>query len=126
MAAGVVTGSLEMARCSVCPRNGVQTAGLAMRTLTLAVQAAGKGRSSSTSRAEVVATSANITVRLHALLGAAVVSGVWRDFLPTHLVGVPVLGQVDHPIRKVQNGGAVLTWWYRWQRALQMTQVCAL
>ena len=83
-------------------------------------------RSSSTSRAEVVATSANITVRLHALLGAAVVSGVWRDFLPTHLVSVPVLGQVDHPIRKVQNGGAVLTWWYRWQRALQMTQVCAL
>ncbi len=70
-------------------------------------------------------TSATITVRLHALLGAAVVSGVWCDFVPSHLVGVPVWGQADHPIRKVQNGGAVLARWYRWQRAPQNAQVCS-
>ena len=83
-------------------------------------------RSSSISKAEVVATSATITRRLHALLATVVVSGIWRDFLPSRLGVVFVLGEVEQRTRKVKIDSAALAWCYMHQRAVQMTQVCAL
>ena len=68
-----------------------------------------------------MATSANVTQRLHALLGAVVVSGAWRDFLPSWLAAVFVLGEVERRVHKPQIEGAALTWCFWWQGALQLT-----
>ena len=65
-------------------------------------------RSSSISKAEVVATSATITWRLHALLATVVVSGIWRDFLPRRLRSELVLGKVEQWMRKVEIDSAGL------------------
>ena len=75
---------------------------------------------------EVVATSATTTQRLHALLATVVVSGIWRDFLPSWLGAVFVLGEVEQRIRKVEIDSAALAWCSMHQRAVQMTQACAL
>ena len=83
-------------------------------------------RSSSISKAEVVATNATITQRLHALLATGVVPGVWRDFVPSRLCAVFVLGEAEQRMRKVEIGSAALAWCSMHQRAVQMTQVCAL
>ena len=71
-------------------------------------------------------TSVITTLRLHALLGAAVVSGVWRDFVPSRLAAVFVLGEVEQRMCKVEIDSAAMTWYYRYKRAPQMTKVCVL
>ena len=65
-------------------------------------------RSSSISKAEVVATIATITQRLHALLATVVVSGIWHDFVPRRLRSVLVLGKVGQRARKVEIDSAGL------------------
>ena len=83
-------------------------------------------RSSGISKAKVVATSATITRRLDALLATVVASGIWRGFLPSRLGAVFVLGEAEQQIRKVENDSAALAWCSMHQRAVQITQVCAL
>jgi len=83
-----------------------------MATLILAVQAVNVCRSSSISQAEVIATSATTVQCLHALLGALVVSGICRDFLPSWLAAVFVLGKVERRMHKPQIEGAALTWYF--------------
>ena len=65
-----------------------------------------------------MATSANVTQCLHALLGVVVVSGSWRDFLPSWLAAVFVLGKVEHRMRKAKIDSATLGWCWQHQRAL--------
>ena len=55
-------------------------------------------------------TSGKVTQRLHALLGSAVLAGVRRDFLPSCLIVVFVLGKVERRPHKVQIDGAAHTW----------------
>ena len=73
-----------------------------------------------------MATSVTITRRLHALLPTVVVSGIWRDFLPSWLGAVFVLGEVEQRIRKVEIDSAALASGLMHQKAHQMHQVCAL
>lgn len=91
-------------------RGRAQTLPLAMVVLILAVQTANRCRFSSTPQAEAIATSATTVQCLHALLGAVVVSGAWRDFLPSCLVVVFALGAVEQRVHKLQIEGAALTW----------------
>ena len=61
-------------------------------------------------RTGYMVTSVITALRLHALLGAAVVSGVWRDFVQSRLAAVFVLGEVERRMHKPQIEGAALTW----------------
>ena len=92
-----------------------------MVTLILAVQAANRCRFSSTSQAEVIATSATTVQCLHALLGVAVVSGAWRDFLPSWLAAVFVLGKLEHQVCKAEIDSVALGWCWQHQRVLYLT-----
>ena len=57
-----------------------------------------------------MATSANATQRLHALLVTVVVSGVWRDFWPPSMGARLVLGEVEQSAYTMRIDSGRLAW----------------